>query len=55
MLVKFAEADGGSNGELMLKNSKINEWEELTLILLQELVLLNQVIDQLIPFYGPNR
>jgi hypothetical protein len=35
MLVKFAEADGGSNGELIVKTPKINEWEELTLILLK--------------------
>jgi hypothetical protein len=37
MLEKISEVDGGSNGELIVKNSKINEWEELTLILLQEL------------------
>ncbi|RDI52426.1 hypothetical protein DFR66_1103, partial [Flavobacterium glaciei] len=28
--IKFAEADGGSNGELTVTNTKINEWEELT-------------------------
>jgi hypothetical protein len=29
MLVKICWGDGGSN-ELIVKNSKINEWEELT-------------------------
>ncbi|MBW4360052.1 hypothetical protein KZH69_06100, partial [Flavobacterium sp. NAS39] len=28
--IKFAVADGGSLGEIKVKNTKINEWEELT-------------------------
>jgi hypothetical protein len=49
--IKFAEADGGSNGELIVKNTKTNEWEELTFDFTSRIgATKSGAIDQLILF-----
>ncbi|MGL2993073.1 T9SS type A sorting domain-containing protein [Flavobacterium sp. TSSA_36] len=49
--IKFAEADGGSNGELTVTNTKINEWEELTFDFTSRIgATKSGAIDQLILF-----
>lgn len=49
--IKFAEADGGSNGELIVTNTKINEWEELTFDFTSRIgATKSGAIDQLILF-----
>jgi hypothetical protein len=42
--LKFEVAGGGSLGEIKVANTKINEWEELTLTSTDKLVSLSQRI-----------
>jgi hypothetical protein len=44
MLPKFEVAGGGSLGEIKVANTKINEWEELTLTSTDKLVSSSQRI-----------
>jgi hypothetical protein len=46
--IKFANAEGGSTGEIKVPNTKINEWEELTFDFSGVIGGVNDAIDQII-------